>query len=60
MQETTETLSYDGPFMGMFQYTELDKSKASFGTSFVVKDRSIETVSRRREEKRVQFESARK
>lgn len=51
-------LKYDGMCLGLHQYTEYDQSRASFGASFYLKTTDPVAVSRRREEKRIEFESA--
>lgn len=53
-------LSYDGMMFGLHQFTELDKASPSYGATFYVKTRDPEVVSRRREEKRVEFASAKR
>lgn len=50
-------LKYDGIFMGLHQFTEYDKSRASYGASFYLKTTDPVEVSRRREEKRIEFEN---
>lgn len=60
MQDTTlnaSLLKYDGLFCGLHQFTEYDKSRASYGASFYLKTTDPVEVSRRREEKRIEFEN---
>lgn len=56
MQDRILTLlSYDGMMFGLYQFTELDRESPSYGATFYVKTKEVEAVSRRREEKRVEF-----
>jgi|GEM_PF-5814353 len=56
-----EGLRYDGVMSGenrsFLQFTELDKSSASYGASFYIDSRAalIDAILLRREEKRIQF-----
>lgn len=54
-------LKFDGamPDMGLLQFTEYDRSRASFGATFYVpiKGATLEKVAVRREEKRAEFEA---
>lgn len=62
MQDTTMNpatdLKYDGMMGELHQFTEYDKSSPSYGCSFYLRTTDPVAVSRRREEKRIQFEGA--
>lgn len=51
-------LRYDGMMLGLHQFTEVDSASPSYGATFYTKTRDPETVSLRREEKRVAFSKA--
>lgn len=50
-----KNLRYDGMMLGLHQFTEVDESSPSYGASFYLKTLDPAEVSRRREEKRVEF-----
>lgn len=53
-------LSYDGMMFGLHQFTEHDPKSESYGATFYLKTRDPEAVSLRREEKRIEFASAKR
>ena len=61
MQDRTlNLLNYDGMMFGLHQFTEVDPEAESFGATFYMKTRDPEKISRRREEKRIEFASAKR
>lgn len=57
MTETLPNLKYDGMMMGLHQFTEYDRTVASYGATFYLNTTDPVELSRRREEVRVKFEA---